>query len=193
MGPPKTGEMSLPLRLATPQPIPSRVLPIAATVAVVLGAFMAAVHFGVSPRTDAAADLHVAATSTAPPPAAAALPAAVVTPGLVARDGSPIPAERLRGRWSLLFAPSDPCGSQCEAVVDALSKVAHDPSSGVPDGGTQILLLKPDDNGPAVHDLVVMDPDGHSAGMLLHTTDAGRIVAGLASLRAEFAAGNAAR
>jgi hypothetical protein len=168
-------------------------LPIAATVVVVIVAFMAALHFAASSRTDAAADLHVAAATTAPPPAPAASPAAVVTPGLVARDGSPIPAERLRGRWSLLFAPSDPCGSQCEAVVDALSKVAHDPASGVPDGGTQILLLKPDENGPAVHDLVVMDPDGHSAGMLLHTTDAGRIIAGLASLRAEFAAGNATR
>jgi len=169
-------------------------LPIAATVAVVIVAFMAAMHFAAAPRTDASTDVHVALASAAPPEAtAAALPAAVVTPGLVARDGSPIPAERLRGRWSLLFAPSDPCGSQCEAVVDALSKVAHDPSSGVPDGGTQILLLKPDENGPAVHDLVVMDPDGHSAGMLLHTTDAGRIIAGLASLRAEFAAGNATR
>jgi hypothetical protein len=167
-------------------------LPIAATVAVAIVALMAAIHFGASPRTDTPTELNVAAASPAPPPAAAASPA-VVTPGLVARDGSPIPAERLRGRWSLLFAPSDPCGSQCEAVVDALSKVAHDPASGVPDGGTQILLLKPDDNGPAVHDLVVMDPDGHSAGMLLHTTDAGRIVAGLASLRAEFAAGNATR
>ena len=168
-------------------------LPIAATVAVVLVALMAAVHFGVSPRTDAARDLPIAPAVTAPAPDAAALPAAVVTPGLVARDGSPIPAERLRGRWSLLYAPSDPCGSECEAIIDALSKVAHDPASGVPDGGTQILLLKPDENGPAVHDLVVMDPDGHSAGMLLHTADAGRIVAGLASLRAEFAAGNASR
>ncbi|HET7403301.1 MAG TPA: hypothetical protein VFJ62_16015 [Usitatibacter sp.] len=169
-------------------------LPIAATVAVVVAALMAAVHFGASPRTDPARDLHIAAAATAPQPAAAeALPAAVVTPGLVARDGSPIPADRLRGRWSLLYAPSDPCSSECQAIVDALSKVAHDPASGVPDGGTQILLLKPDENGPAVHDLVVMDPDGHSAGLLLHTADAGRIVAGLASLRAEFAAGNASR
>ena len=170
-------------------------LPIAATVAVVLVALMAAVHFGASPRTEAAPDLRVVAApaAMAPAPDAAALPTAVVTPGLVARDGSPIPAERLRGRWSLLYAPSDPCGNECEAIVDALSKVAHDPASGVPDGGTQILLLKPDENGPAVHDLVVMDPDGHSAGMLLHTADAGRIVAGLASLRAEFAAGNASR
>jgi hypothetical protein len=182
----------LPLRLATPQPLPSRVLPIAALAAVVIAAFAAATHFGASQGVEPAAQMQAAATAAAPAPAAAAS-VAVVTPGLVARDGSPIPAERLRGRWSLLFAPSEPCRSACEAVLDALSKVAHDPSSGVPDGGTQILLLKPDDNGPAAHDLVVMDPDGHSAGMLLHTTDAGRIIAGLASLRAEFAAGTASR
>ena len=186
----KHEETRLPFRLATPQAAPLRMLPIAATVAVVVGALVTAAHFGTSQRDES--DTGMNAAVLAPAPVAAAAPA-VVTPGLVARDGSPIPADRLRGRWSLLFAPSEPCADQCEAVLDALSKVANDPSSGVADGGTQILLLKPDENGPAVRELVVLDPEGHSAGMLLHTTDAGRIVGGLATLRASFAAGAPAR
>ncbi|HET9577574.1 MAG TPA: hypothetical protein VFP44_07075 [Usitatibacter sp.] len=110
-------------------------------------------------------------------------------PAIIRADDATLPPERLKGRWTMLFTPSEPCVDKCARVLETLSLVAHDPASGVQDGVAQIVLAKPQ-AGPAAREIVVLDPDGRSAGQISYITDAGRIVSGLATLRAAYVAGN---
>lgn len=96
--------------------------------------------------------------------------------------------ERLRGRWTLLFTPGEPCVDTCARVLETLSAVAHDPASGIEDGVAQVVIARPQGKEPA-REIVVLDPEGHSAGLISHVTDAGRIVSGLATIRASYATG----
>lgn len=94
----------------------------------------------------------------------------------------PAPAAAAHGPWTIVFERPSSCTDECERVLDALAAVARDPASGVPDGAARVVVK--DAQGPAARDLVVLDPEGQPAGFILHTTDAGRIVSGLATLRA---------
>ncbi|HET9652044.1 MAG TPA: hypothetical protein VFP36_07630 [Usitatibacter sp.] len=161
------------------------------TSAVVVAALVAleryVAHAPLSPDNDGLVQAPAAQpiSTVAPAMPAASTPAAVV----VAADGSAVAPERLRGRWTMLFAPSEPCVDACARVLETLAAVAHDPASGVQDGVAQIMLTRPQGK-QAAREIVVLDPEGHSAGMISHVNDAGRIVSGLATLRAAYAAGN---
>ena len=177
----------MPFRLAANAASATRTILTALVMAAVLvaaGRYLADGH-----RSQADARVAPAAsTIAASPPAAAATNAAPV-PGIVAADGSTLAPERLRGRWTLLFSPGEPCVETCARVLEALSAVAHDPASGVQDGVAQVVLTRPHGREPA-REIVVVDPEGRSAGLISHVTDAGRIVSGLATFRASYVAGN---
>jgi hypothetical protein len=175
----------MPLRLATPHAGISRnVLAAVLIVAALVGAerYIASGHRSQAEATSAPAPATME-IATASQPVSNPAPAA----SIIAADGSTVPADRLRGRWTILFAPGEPCRDQCAKVLETLSAVAHDPASGVQDGTAQVILTRPQGR-EAARELVVLDPEGHSAGMMSHVTDAGRIVSGLATLRASYVA-----
>jgi hypothetical protein len=150
----------------------------------ILVLFIAGEHFisGVKNAPVVETAIPVPAADPAPKPA----PPALEAERLVASDGTPISAERLRGRWTMLFTPTEPCVDACARVLESLRAVSRDPASGVADGVAQIFLTRA--QGGAAREIVVLDPEGHPAGLISHTNDPGRIVSGLATLRASFAA-----
>lgn len=183
MGRTNQRETTLPFRLAANEASATRVILGALVVAGVLVAAGRYVATGHRSQPDDIAP--AASTIAAGPLPTMAGPAAV--PSIAAAGGSPA-SERLRGRWTLLFTPGEPCVDTCARVLETLSAVAHDPASGIEDGVAQVVLARPQGKEPA-REIVVLDPDGHSAGLISHVTDAGRIVSGLATIRASYATG----
>jgi protein SCO1/2 len=59
-------------------------------------------------------------------------------------DGSAFPAQGLEGRWTLLFFGFTSCPDVCPMTLQALTRVARDPASGVAQGSTQILFVSTD-------------------------------------------------
>jgi invasion protein IalB len=152
----------MPLRLAAPQSNASRARNLGAALVVSLVAIFAAQHFmSAPPRTQPAA-------TPAPVAAAPAAPSA-------------------HGRWSIVFERPESCVDTCARVLETLAAVARDPASGISDGVAQIVVKET--KGEAASDLIVLDPQGQPAGFITHPTDAGRIVSGLATLRATSTAG----
>jgi hypothetical protein len=90
------------------------------------------------------------------------------------------------GRWTIVFERPETCDASCAQVMDTLNSVARDPASGVPDGDAQVVVTP---QAQPARDLIVLDPEGRPAGFISHTTDPGRIVSGLATLRASSSAG----
>lgn len=68
----------------------------------------------------------------------------VSVPALVGTDGKIVAADRLRGRWSLVFFGFTSCPDVCPTTLQVLSTVARDPASGVSGGGTQIVFVTVD-------------------------------------------------
>ncbi len=132
------------------------------------------------------------ASAPSPAPATTVSPAttnAAPARSILTADGTTLAPERLRGRWTMLFTPGEPCVATCARVLETLAAVARDPASGVQDGVAQIVLAHPDGK-QAAEEIVVLDPEGRNAGLISHVTDAGRIVSGLATLRAAYVASN---
>jgi protein SCO1/2 len=59
-------------------------------------------------------------------------------------DGSAFPTQGLEGRWTLLFFGFTSCPDVCPATLQALTRVARDPASGVALGSTQIVFVSTD-------------------------------------------------
>ena len=94
----------------------------------------------------------------------------------------PAPASATpRGRWTIVYEHAETCGENCERVLDTLNAVSHDPASGIQDGVAQVVVQTA---ARPARDLIVLDPEGQPAGFISYTTDPGRIVSGLATLRA---------
>jgi protein SCO1 len=79
----------------------------------------------------------------------------VAVPPLVAADGAPFDAERLKGRWSLVFFGFTSCPDVCPMTLQVLSEVARHPASGIhggasgipegaPAGATQVVFVTVD-------------------------------------------------
>jgi protein SCO1/2 len=74
--------------------------------------------------------------------APAAAPVAV--PRLVSSDSRALTAERLRGKWTVLFFGFTACPEVCPTTLQALAAMARDPASGVAAGRTQIVFVSVD-------------------------------------------------
>lgn len=98
----------------------------------------------------------------------------------VSAPAAPV-ASTPRGRWTIVYEHPETCGESCARVLDTLNAVSHDPASGIQDGVAQVVVRTAAE--PA-RDLLVLDPDGQPAGFISYTNDPGRIVSGLATLRA---------
>ena len=86
-----------------------------------------------------------------------------------------------RAPWTIVYERPEHCDSGCTQVLDTLNAVSRDPASGIPDGAARVVVR---DAPQPARDLIVLDPEGQPAGFISHTDDAGRIVSGLATLRA---------
>ena len=145
------------LRTESPQSHAWRGRHVAASVVMGIAALFTAQHFMTEPSHRQEVD---AQPVTAPAAAASATP---------------------RGRWTIVFEHPETCAQSCAQVLDTLNAVSHDPASGIQDGVAQIVVrtaVRP------ARDLIVLDPEGQPAGFISYTTDPGRIVSGLATLRA---------
>ena len=150
----------MPLRLAATRPSTWRAQRIAAAIAVAAAALFAVKHFIAGPQL--------------PPPRVQA-PAAMVSTS----------AAPSHAPWTIVFERSAACTDMCARVIETLNAVSRDPASGIPDGSARIVVRETP--GEPARDLIVLDPEGQPAGFILHTTDPGRIVSGLATLRAAAA------
>lgn len=65
-------------------------------------------------------------------------------PTLVDHRGEAFGAERLRGRWSLVFFGFTSCPDVCPTTLQLMSRVAADPGSRVGTGDTQLLFVTVD-------------------------------------------------
>lgn len=72
-------------------------------------------------------------------------------PSLTTAGGEAFGAERLRGRWSLVFFGYTTCPDVCPRTLTAFSEIARQPASGVSDGVTQLLFvsIQPEGDTPA--------------------------------------------
>lgn len=75
---------------------------------------------------------------------AAARGAPLEVPLLRGADGKPFAAERLRGRWSLLFFGYTSCPDVCPTTLQALARLARDPAGGIATGDTQVVFVSVD-------------------------------------------------
>lgn len=146
----------MPLRLAARQPSSWRAHHVAAALVVAAAALLAVKHFIAGPQP------HEARAQGAPVAAS-----------------SPAPS---RAPWTIVYERTAACDETCSRVLDTLNAVSRDPASGIPDGAARIVVRET--QGEPSRDLIVLDPEGQPAGLILHTTDPGRIVSGLATLRA---------
>ena len=147
----------MPLRMQSSQSHAWRGRHVAASIVVGIAALAAAQHFMMAPPHRQEAEAEPAAPAAAPAPA---------TP---------------RGRWTIVYEHPETCADSCARVLDTLGAVSHDPASGVQDGVAQIVVRTA---AQPARDLIVLDPEGQPAGFISYTTDPGRIVSGLATLRA---------
>ena len=147
----------MPLRMHSPQSHAWRGRHVAASLVVGIAALAAAQHFMMVPPH--------AQEAEAEPASPAAVPA-------------PAPP---RGRWTIVYEHAETCADSCARVLDTLGAVSHDPASGIQDGVAQIVVRTA---AQPARDLIVLDPEGQPAGFISYTTDPGRIVSGLATLRA---------
>ena len=152
----------MPLRLAT-RASPWQAWHVVAALAVAAAALLAVQHFIARPRPG---QPHAQAP-VAPAPAVASA----------------------RAPWTIVFERSAACTDTCARVLETLNAVSRDPASGIPDGAARIVVRET--QGEPARDLIVLDPEGQPAGFILHTTDPGRIVSGLATLRAAAASSTA--
>jgi hypothetical protein len=90
-----------------------------------------------------------------------------------------------RTPWTIVFERPESCGDSCSRVLETLNAVARDPASGIPDGDARVVVRAA---AQPARDLIVLDADGQPAGFISHLGDPGRIVAGLATLRASHPA-----
>ena len=178
----------MPNRFAAPQTAtrPRRFLTGAAvaTVLVLAGIYVVQDHRSHGNTSVASAPSPTPAATVAP-----ATPSAAPAEPILTADGTTLSPARRRGRWTMLFTPGEPCVATCARVLETLAAVARDPASGVQDGVAQIVLAHPDGK-QAAEQIVVLDPEGRNAGLISHVTDAGRIISGLATLRAAYVASN---
>jgi protein SCO1/2 len=65
-------------------------------------------------------------------------------PALVAADGSAFDAQRLQGRWSLVFFGFTSCPDVCPTTLQTLAAFARDPASGIDAGRTQVVFVSVD-------------------------------------------------
>jgi protein SCO1 len=65
-------------------------------------------------------------------------------PRLVATDGAPFGAERLAGRWTLVFFGFTSCPDVCPTTLQLMSEVARDPASGAAGGAMQVVFVTVD-------------------------------------------------
>lgn len=91
------------------------------------------------------------------------------------------PASASKARWTIVYERPETCDANCTHVMDTLNAVSRDPASGIPDGDAQVVVRPA---AQPARDLIVLDPEGQPAGFISHTDDPGRIVSGLATLRA---------
>lgn len=147
----------MPLRMQSPQPHAWRGSHVAASAVVGIAALFAAQHFMTAPPHRQDADAQPVSVPAAPP------------------------ASAPRGRWTIVYEHPETCAESCAHVLDTLDAVSHDPASGIPDGVAQVVVRTA---ARPARDLIVLDPEGQPAGFISHTTDPGRIVSGLATLRA---------
>ena len=70
--------------------------------------------------------------------------APVAVPPLVTSEGVPFSAERLKGRWSLVFFGFTSCPDVCPLTLQLLGAAARDSASGVPAGDTQVVFVTVD-------------------------------------------------
>lgn len=146
----------MPLRIDAPHDHPWRGRHLAATLVVGAAALIAVQEFMSSPPHRQEAEAMPAAA-----PAKLALAA-------------PAP-------WTIVYERAEKCDASCSKVLDTLNAVSRDPASGVPDGAAKIVVRTA---ARPARDLIVLDPEGQPAGLISHTDDPGRIVSGLATLRA---------
>jgi hypothetical protein len=108
--------------------------------------------------------------------------------GAVSKISTPRPAalSPSRGHWTIVFERDEACTGTCSHVLDTLNAVSRDPASGVPDGDAQIVVRT---TPQPAKDLIVLDAEGQPAGFISHTDDPGRIISGLATLRASQSPG----
>jgi hypothetical protein len=145
------------LRMESPRSHAWRGRHVAASVVVGIAALLAAQHFMMEPSHSQEVEAQPAIAPAAP---------ASATPS---------------GRWTIVYEHPETCAQSCAQVLDTLNAVTHDPASGIQDGVAQIVVrtaAKP------ARDLIVLDPEGQPAGFISYTTDPGRVVSGLATLRA---------
>lgn len=147
----------MPLRMQSPQSHAWRGRHVAASVVVGIAALFAAQHFMMAPPHRQEADAQPVSAPVAP---------VASTP---------------RGRWTIVYEHPETCAENCARVLDTLNAVSHDPASGIPDGVAQVVVRTA---AQPARDLIVLDPEGQPAGFISYTTDPGRIVSGLATLRA---------
>ena len=95
--------------------------------------------------------------------------------------GSTPAAAPAKPRWTIVFERPEACDTACSHVMDTLNAVSHDPASGIPDGDAQVVVRTV---AQPARDLIVLDPEGEPAGFISHSDDPGRVVSGLATLRA---------
>jgi hypothetical protein len=151
----------MPLRIDAPQTHAWRGRHIAAALAVGAAALIAAQHFASAPPHEQEAQ---------------AQPVQPV---------SPAAAPASKPRWTIVYERPNACDAGCSHVLDTLNAVSRDPASGIPDGDAQVVVRSA---AQPARDLIVLDPEGEPAGFISHTDDPGRIVSGLATLRASTAA-----
>jgi hypothetical protein len=149
----------MPLRLAATRPAAWRAQRVAAALVVAAAALFAVKHFIAGPK----------------PPQAGAQPAVAAA----------APSAPPRTPWTIVYERTAACAEPCKRVLDTLNAVSRDPASGVADGAARIVVRET--QGEPARDLIVLDPEGQPAGFIVHTTDPGRIVSGLATLRAAAA------
>lgn len=68
----------------------------------------------------------------------------LAVPPLQGADGKPFAAERLHGRWSLLFFGYTSCPDVCPTTLQALARFARDPAGGIATGETQVVFVSVD-------------------------------------------------
>ena len=91
--------------------------------------------------------------------------------------------------WTIVYEHPEHCDANCTQVIETLNAVSRDPASGIPDGAAKIAVRT---SAQPARDLIVIDSEGEPAGFISHTTDPGRIVSGLATLRAATPTGSLA-
>jgi hypothetical protein len=158
-----TGD-SIPLRIDAPKTRAWRGRHVAATLVVGAAALIAVQHFMSTPphRQEVQAE-----------------------PAAAAAKGSTV----VHAPWSIVYERPEHCDANCTQVLETLNAVSRDPASGIPEGAAKVVVHT---SAQPARDLIVLDSEGQPAGFISYTTDPGRVVSGLATLRASTPAASLA-